>query len=241
MMDKFKSVFFAVCISAVCSLAILYVSTGLKERQDKNLMTDKHKNILKAAGLVLADQTYPADRIETIYQKNIKTCYIDNTGQIFKEASKDNDRLQLYFQVKDEDIESYIIPIDTKGLWGQILGYLALEKDGSTIAGFTVYHHSETPGLGGEIERSWFQKEFVGKKIVNRENQFVSIAIAKGKAPKDLSDNYVDGISGATLTGKFLTSGLKEILKEYEPVSVKFRTGGIGKIHPQNRNAEDGK
>lgn len=239
MMDKLKSIGFAVCISAVCSLAILFVSTSLKARQDRNLLTDKHKNILKAVGLVSIDQTYSADKIETIYQENIRTCYIDNTGQMFRDPAKDRDRLQIYFQVKGEDIEAYIIPIDTKGLWGQILGYLALEKDGSTIAGFTVYSHSETPGLGGEIERSWFQKEFVGKKIVNRENQFVSIAIAKGKAPKDLSDNYVDGISGATLTGKFLTSGLKAILKEYEPVSVKFRTGGIGKIHPQNRGTEN--
>jgi Na+-transporting NADH:ubiquinone oxidoreductase subunit C len=35
--------------------------------------------------------------------------------------------------------------------------------------------------------------------------------------------NYVDGISGATMTGKFLTSGLKEILQEYEPVAIQFR------------------
>jgi Na+-transporting NADH:ubiquinone oxidoreductase subunit C len=33
----------------------------------------------------------------------------------------------------------------------------------------------------------------------------------------------VDGISGATLTGKFLSEGLKDILLDYEPVSVQFR------------------
>jgi len=35
--------------------------------------------------------------------------------------------------------------------------------------------------------------------------------------------NYVDGISGATLTGKFLSAGLKQVLIEYEPFSKKFR------------------
>ena len=35
--------------------------------------------------------------------------------------------------------------------------------------------------------------------------------------------NYVDGISGATLTGKYLSSGLKTILTRYEPVAVRFR------------------
>jgi len=46
----------------------------------------------------------------------------------------------------------------------------------------------------------------------------------KDTVPKDRRGNYVDGISGATLTGKYLSSGLKDILLEYEPVSLKFRT-----------------
>ena len=42
--------------------------------------------------------------------------------------------------------------------------------------------------------------------------------------PDDRRVNMVDGISGATLTGKYLTTGLKDILLEYEPVSLRFRT-----------------
>jgi Na+-transporting NADH:ubiquinone oxidoreductase subunit C len=33
----------------------------------------------------------------------------------------------------------------------------------------------------------------------------------------------VDGISGATLTGQYLTEGLKDTLRAYEPVAVQFR------------------
>jgi Na+-transporting NADH:ubiquinone oxidoreductase subunit C len=105
-------------------------------------------------------------------------------------------------------------------LWGKIFGYLALKSDGSTVTGFTVYKHSETPGLGGEIEKRWFQKNFEGKKILDKAGGFVSISIAKGflpeSFPKDKLPNYVDGISGATLTGKFLTTGLKDVLQAYE-------------------------
>ena len=55
----------------------------------------------------------------------------------------------------------------------------------------------------------------------------MSISIAKGAVqdaiqPEERS-HYVDGISGATLTGKYLTAGLKEVLENYEPVSIKFR------------------
>jgi Na+-transporting NADH:ubiquinone oxidoreductase subunit C len=120
------------------------------------------------------------------------------------------------------------LPINTRGLWGKIFGYLAIERDGSTVAGFTVYKHSETPGLGGEIEKEWFQKNFEGKNILDRAGELVSISIAKGEIPESIPKekrlNYVDGISGATLTGKFLTAGLKEVLLEYEPVSIQFRS-----------------
>ena len=46
--------------------------------------------------------------------------------------------------------------------------------------------------------------------------------IAKAQQP-----NYVDGISGASLTGKFLTGGLKKVLMEYEPLSEQFRKGAV--------------
>jgi Na+-transporting NADH:ubiquinone oxidoreductase subunit C len=45
----------------------------------------------------------------------------------------------------------------------------------------------------------------------------------EGSVSTERYNNYVDGISGATLTGKFLTEGLKDILMNYEAVSVKFR------------------
>ena len=113
------------------------------------------------------------------------------------------------------------------------MGYLAIQDDGSTISGFTVYKHSETPGLGGEIEKNWFQKNFIGKKIVDQAGDFVSISVAKGKVAdritKDQQSNFVDGISGATLTGKYLTAGVKEILKSYEPVSIRFRKNQVEK------------
>ncbi len=46
----------------------------------------------------------------------------------------------------------------------------------------------------------------------------------------------MDGISGATLTGKFLSASMKDILKEYESVSVKFRQNMIKEI-PGNNGA----
>ena len=116
-------------------------------------------------------------------------------------------------------------------MWGKIHGYMAIQRDGKTVAGFSVYSHNETPGLGGEIEKPWFQRNFIGKQIVDAKGAFTPVAIAKGKVADsvaaDKQANYVDGISGATLTGKYLTGGLRDVLTEYEGLSREFRKGDI--------------
>jgi Na+-transporting NADH:ubiquinone oxidoreductase subunit C len=108
---------------------------------------------------------------------------------------------------------------------------MAIEDDGQTVAGFSVYSHNETPGLGGEIEKPWFQENFVGKKIVDLSGAFTPVAIAKGKVAEAVAQerqaNYVDGISGATLTGKYLTGGLAAVLMQYEDLSQRFREGQV--------------
>ena len=41
--------------------------------------------------------------------------------------------------------------------------------------------------------------------------------------PEKLQDHYVDGISGATLTGKYLSEGIKQTIERYDAVSITFR------------------
>ncbi len=228
MSDQLKSFLFAAATCLVCTISLKAASTGLKELQQRNIAMDRQKNILKSVGLINENVGYTHEEINKLYVDNIKSIWVDSNGFIVKKDQKAKKKLPVYIYMKNDRIESYILPIDSRGLWGRILGYLALKNDGSTIVGFTVYKHSETPGLGGEIEKRWFQKNFEGKKIVSRTGKFLSISIAKGgltdTVPEDRRINYVDGISGATLTGKYLSSGLKDILLEYEPVSLKFRT-----------------
>ncbi len=219
--------FFTFIMCLVSGLLLTAASTGLKERQNRNIEIDKQKNVLKSVGLIKKEVTYSDSEIEFLFKENIKEYFVGPTGEILESNEKANDLLQLYLYNKNSKLESYIIPIETRGLWGKIKGYLALKNDGSTIVGFSVYSHAETPGLGGEIEQNWFQSNFVGKRIINDKNNFVSINIAKGKVKdaisEDMKDNYVDGISGATLTGSYLSKGLSSILARYEKVSVRFR------------------
>lgn len=221
--SKLQIILFALMLSIICSMLITLTAVGLKDRQMANMALDKKLYILKAAGL--AGPKKPSKKnINALFEKHIKSIIVDSSGQVIKERLQSS--LHLYLIKKDNAYHGYILPITTKGLWGKIQGYLAFEKDGQTVSGFSVFSHSETPGLGGEIESAWFGNNFKGKKILNRHNEFVSVGIAKGRVsdlPVDEQHHYVDGISGATLTGKYLSQGIRDTLVRYNPVSIMFR------------------
>ncbi|MCB9399249.1 MAG: NADH:ubiquinone reductase (Na(+)-transporting) subunit C [Acidobacteria bacterium] len=117
--------------------------------------------------------------------------------------------------------EAYVIPIEGYGLWDIIKGYMALEPDLNTVKGITFFEHKETPGLGARIEEDWFKQQFIGKKILDDQGHLTSITVVRGKVAEQIQGDeavhYVDGISGATLTGKGVNQFLRENLASYEP------------------------
>lgn len=230
MSDQLKSIAFTVAIALVCSLLLTGAASGLKERKMRNVAVDRQKNILKAVGLLDPGEPMSIAQIEGRYDETIRCYAMDGTGRIVAGVAG-TEGLPVCFYVEKGHPAAYILPVDSRGLWGKIHGYMAIENDGKTVAGFSVYSHNETPGLGGEIEKPWFQHNFVGKRIVDGTGEFTAVGIAKGKVtdaiPGDRQDNYVDGISGATLTGKFLSGGLKDVLSKYEPLSIQFRAGPV--------------
>ena len=231
MSDTLKSIWFAAITALISSLLLTGASSGLKTYRLRNQSIDNQKNLLKSVGLIPKEVDYSGQEIEKLYRENIKSYRADASGRLATENAAEDKRRPLFLYVKNNAIQAYILPLHSRGLWGKIEGYLAVENDGRTVAGFSVFSHSETPGLGGEIETAWFQNNFRGKKIVDRDGRFVSIAIAKGvvaeRVPPDSRANFVDGISGATLTGRFLSEGLRDTLLAYEDVSANFRNNGL--------------
>ena len=228
MSDTAKSLIFAISMCIVLGLLLTTAATALQPRQLANIENNRRLNVLLSVNLVSHDQRYTHEEISEIYEENIVFFNATQTGEIVDPAKiEDDPALPLYLYEREGRILAYIVPIETSGVWGPIQGYLAIEDDGSTIQGFTITQHSETPGLGGEIERRWFQENFEGKQIVDKYGNFVSIRVARGEVerlvPEEDRPHYVDGISGATLTGEKISEGLRRILHQYEPVSIRFR------------------
>ncbi|MEE2901228.1 MAG: Na(+)-translocating NADH-quinone reductase subunit C [Myxococcota bacterium] len=132
---------------------------------------------------------------------------VPNKAMVYQVSQKEMGTGGAGFQ-----LEQYIFPIEGKGLWSTLYGYLALESDGNSIKGITFYQHGETPGLGGEVDNPAWKAKWPGRKLFGPQGSSVSswgeakITVKKGQAGTPEQDPYqVDGLSGATITGNGVT------------------------------------
>jgi len=225
MQSKSYTLIFALIVTFICSVLLASAATLLKPRQDTNIELDMKTNILSVLGLLPEGEISPEQKLK-LYEENVMSFVVNADGERVPDRSVydldpkvDLDLLPVYTREEDGSITAYCIPVSGKGLWSTIKGYLALETDLNTIRGITFYSHGETPGLGGEIEQEWFKANFAGKTILDQPGNLVSVSIANGKVRADEAhpEHLVDGISGATLTGKGVTRFLKVNLERYEP------------------------
>ena len=212
----------------------LSVAAGtLKEIQELNVENDSKKNILSSLGYEPdSNQLWTSDDITKLFQLNIEAYVLNSNGERTNidpasvNTDTDYENFPIYIDKRDGVVNGYAIPISGKGLWSTLYGYFAIEPDGITAKGITFYAHKETPGLGGEVDKPWFQNNFVGKRFIDEGGGLVGIKVAKGKANPN-SPYEVDGISGATITSKGLESFLVDDLEKYEPFFRKIRSGGV--------------
>lgn len=185
MREDTRTFVFAGVTCLVVSLLLSVTASVLKPAQQANEAFDVKRNIVKAFGIDISSLDRPG--IEATFEKHVAE---DQAGDL------------PIFTWTDEGADKaskYAFPISGKGLWSMLYGYLSLEADLETIAGISFYKHGETPGLGAEIEKPWFLTQFTGKKLYDAGTA-VDFLVVKPGTP--LTDTSVDGISGATLTGK---------------------------------------
>ena len=215
-------ILYSAAITVVCGGALAIASQGLKPMQDANIEMERKQNILATVMDLNEDIN-----IEEIYKSRIKEMVIDYNGNakagmkasdvnIAKEyKKKPEERLLPVYEFLDQadstKVDNAILPVYGYGLWNNIWGFVALESDLNTVRGVKFAHAGETPGLGARIESDEVQSRFKGKTILEA-GELMSIVIQKGEGNDYSNDKHkVDGMSGATLTGK----GVNNMLKDY--------------------------
>lgn len=207
----------AVMVIIVAAL-LAFTAIKLQPLQEKNVRVEKMQNILQSVGV---EST--VENAEIQYNKYITKQIVVNLegeeieGDAFttnlKTQYKAKEKFPIFFAKLDDGSEKAIIPLTGKGLWGPVWGYIALESDFNTISGAVFDHKAETPGLGADINKDWFELPFKGKTIFEGD-ELISITLYKGgKGAAELigdTEHGCDAISGGTITSKAVERMLKE-------------------------------
>jgi Na+-transporting NADH:ubiquinone oxidoreductase subunit C len=232
------TIIFAVIMVLVVGSLLAGVAQGLKSKITLNERFEKMQNILYAMGVDGnegdGDVTFiSTDKVEKAFAANIKKQLViqgDNVTEnpeaylidIKKEETLAKDpnyqrRLPLFVGEKDGET-LYVIPMRGKGLWDAIWGFIAVDKS-LVVKGVFFDHAGETPGLGAEIKQRYFMDDFTGENIMDGD-AFKGITVAKGNndpVNENKTDNKVDAIAGATITGDGVTAMIKKDIKLYLP------------------------
>jgi Na+-transporting NADH:ubiquinone oxidoreductase subunit C len=230
------TILFAIGMVLVVGALLAFTASSLRPLINANERTEKQQNILYAMGVNDNDETsvafVSAANAEEEFGKYIKKQLViegdkvteDNNAYLIdvkKEQTRAKEgktrRLPLFVGEKDGK-EFYIAPIRGKGLWDAIWGYVAMDKN-MVVQGVFFDHKGETPGLGANIKQRFFMDDFTGEEMMSA-GQFKGIVVKKGNNdPKneDKTDNEVDAIAGATITGDGVSAMIKTELAQYVP------------------------
>lgn len=208
-------ILYSTVMVVIVAVLLAVAALSLQKRQYENELNEKKNNILQSlnASGENFDQLVKAYVIDADGNKTEKPA-----AEVFNMMKSNKDLRNLYeqhtlvlFEATDGRV---VIPLIGKGLWDDIWGYIALEKDLNTVSGIVMAHKGETPGLGAEIATPAHQAHYKGKKLFEN-GQFVSISLRKGGAKDPVHE--VDAITGGTKTSDGVTTMLRDNLSEYVP------------------------
>lgn len=215
---------YIIVLVVLVGTALAATSLALHDRQQANVDADKMRQILASVHVTPESK----DIIDTYNSFIVASMVVNSQGQEIEanafdinvaeqvKLPADERKLPVFVcQLPSDGSTKYILPAYGAGLWGPIWGYISVDADGSTIYGAYFAHQGETPGLGAEIEKPAFCNEFDGKHL-DVDGKFMPIAVVKaGQHPAD-NREYVNGISGGTITSKGVSDMLDNCLAPYQ-------------------------
>lgn len=226
------TILYAAIMVVIVAVGLAFTHQALNEKQIANVNMDKMQQVLRALRVDVSAKDAAAK-----YNELIKEAYlIDEAGQLIAGtegvgtedaafqtdiASKDSKGLPV-FVAETNGQKYYVIPMTGSGLWGAVWGYISFEEDGSTVFAADFSHESETPGLGAEIENRSFRAKFEDKGLqLIKDGEYKSIAVVKpGQTHRD--KDYVDGISGGTITSNGVSDMLYDSVGKYKEFLLKL-------------------
>jgi len=248
----------ALLVCLVCSIFVAGAAVALRPTQQENRLLDKQRSILAIAGLGEAGMSgnqvkqlfnerivarlvdletgkfsdeFEAKTFDPLAAAKDPALSQALPGEQDIASIKRRERYSTVYIVEGQgegEIDTLILPVRGYGLWSTLYGFMAVEGDLNTVAGFGFYQHGETPGLGGEVDNPKWRGMWPGKELYD-DNGKLAVQIVKGgvdpQSPK--ADHQVDALAGATLTSNGVNSLLHFWLGEngFGPFIANLRAG----------------
>lgn len=217
----------SITLSLVASVLVASAAVVLKPVQERNEERYRQQIILDVAGL-----WEPGGDVESLFSSIEPRLIELDTGAYSddldansfdgEEAARDpalrvgipaeqdlgnirqRARYSVVYLVRDGgDIDQVILPVYGTGLWSTMRGFLSLEPDGNTVRGLRFYEHAETPGLGDQIDKPDWRALWPGKTLFgDGDTPLIDVVRGEADPASPLAAHQVDGLSGATLTGR---------------------------------------
>jgi Na+-transporting NADH:ubiquinone oxidoreductase subunit C len=250
---------FATAVCLVCSMLVASATVLLRDRQHANQLLYLQKNVLQATGLLKPGEQMSDREVVALFERSIRIRLVDlQTGDYVENPSVDPSRYDqrraradpsqsreappnlsqikrlpnvatVALVVKDGKPVQAVLPIEGIGLYGTLYGFVALDRDLTTIRGLAFYENRETPGLGGEVDNPKWKAQWPGRKAFDAAGKIrISLKKGGGVGPAEQDPYQVDALSGATITSNGVTRMLHFWLGEngFGPYLAKARARG---------------
>lgn len=170
-------------------LAFVYAKTSpikfIKEKEEKEaalkLMVPEADMVAKLGVWEPHEKHAEYYAAEKCAEMKMKTVKDEKTGEMKEEKEC----------INPQSI-GYIVQGFGKGYSSYINVLVAVDKD-FLVQKINILHHAETPGLGDEIEKEYFKKQFIGKSVDN-------LVVIKGE-----TEDKIQAITGATISSRAVT------------------------------------
>jgi electron transport complex protein RnfG len=118
-------------------------------------------------------------------------------AESFKNVNAPGAKSEIYEGYAGDKALGLVVKVAPRGYGGEIVMLVGVDPE-LRVKGMKILSQRETPGLGTNVEKPKFQKQFIGKGV---KDAF--------EPKKD-----IDAITGATISSRAVCEGVKTVLKD---------------------------
>ncbi|MCB1682918.1 MAG: NADH:ubiquinone reductase (Na(+)-transporting) subunit C [Pseudomonadales bacterium] len=214
-----------VCVALVCSALVTTAVQILHPIQAAYAAIERNRAIVVAAGLV-SSEADDAEVVAAFLTLDARVMARDSgkwveeiDGRTYDHWKVDADQpgryLPVYLVVNDGQIDRVVVPVDGKGMWSTLYGFLALKSDLNTISSLVIYEHGETPGIGDRIQDPQWLAQWQGKRLRDAGGA-LKIDVSPDTVLPEI--HRIDTITGATVTARAVGRMVQDRIQEYDAI-----------------------